>query len=56
VFYALSVLVLVSPIVLAVVLTSRLSRRTKTLILVIYGLFLIVVPVLAVALGVNAGV
>lgn len=54
--YVLSVLVLLSPVVLAVVLTSKLSRVAKVLILVGYGLFMIVVPLTVIALGAGGGV
>lgn len=54
-FYALSFFVLVSPVLLAVLLTSRLSRRTKVLIVAGYALVLIIIPIAAVALGVGVG-
>ena len=53
-FYALSFLVLVSPVLLAVLLTSRLSRRTKVLIVASYALLLIIIPIAAVLLGVGS--
>ena len=55
-FYVLSFFVLISPVILAVVLTSRLSRRAKVLILAGYVVFLIVFPLTAVALGASGGV
>jgi hypothetical protein len=54
-FYALSVLVLASPVLLAVLLTSKMSRRAKTLVVLAYAVLLIVVPITAVALGAGAG-
>jgi hypothetical protein len=55
-FYALAVFVLASPVILAVVLTSHISRRAKVLIVAGYALFLVVFPIAAVALGAGAGV
>jgi hypothetical protein len=54
-FYALSVVVLASPVILAFLLTSKLSRRAKVLIVLGYALLLIIVPITAVALGAGAG-
>jgi hypothetical protein len=56
VFYALSALVLASPVILAVVLTSRLSRRWKAVIVAGYAVFLIVFPITAIALGARSGI
>jgi hypothetical protein len=55
-FYALSAIVLVSPVILAVVLTSRISRRAKVLFVAGYAIFLIIFPIAAVALGTGSGV